>query len=88
MRIFSYKNRPVHLGPYPLECLTRQRELPPMGGVPETQALNYDLADPHSIAHAMKRYVAMFDVMRDGCRRRHSTTSGPRSSSPAASSRI
>jgi len=52
MRIFSYKNRPVHLGPYPLERLTRQRELPPMGGVPETQALNYDLADPHSIAHA------------------------------------
>ena len=66
MRLFSYKNRPVHLGPYPLERLTRQRTMPDLQAVPHSQALSYDLADPLSIAHAMKRYVAMFDVVREG----------------------
>ncbi len=65
MRLFSTRERPFHLGPYPLERLTR-RSGQSLAGVPRTQPLDFDLADPLSIAHAMKPYVGMFDVVRDG----------------------
>jgi len=66
MRLFSYRDRPVHLGPYPLERLTRSTAAPDLASVPAASAVDFDLADPLSIAHAMKPYVAMFDVVRDG----------------------
>ncbi|MFN0186895.1 MAG: 4Fe-4S double cluster binding domain-containing protein [Aquabacterium sp.] len=66
MRLFSYKDRPVHLGPYPLERLTRCDDRPDLAAVTPMQALGFELADPLSIAHAMRRHVAMFDVVRDG----------------------
>ena len=28
MRLYSYRDRPVHLGPYPLERLTRAHDVP------------------------------------------------------------
>ena len=67
MRLFSYRDRPVHLGPYPLERLRRAdgpvelRVLPPM------RAIAYlDEARPESLSNAMARYAGMFDVVRDG----------------------
>ena len=33
MRLFSYRKRPVHLGPYPLERLQRQRSLPDLAAI-------------------------------------------------------
>jgi reductive dehalogenase len=66
VRLFSYCDRPVHLGPYPLERLTRSAGAPNLGAVPPAQTVSFDAADPLSIAHAMKRYAAMFDVVRDG----------------------
>ncbi len=35
-------------------------DLPPM------QALDFEQNDPESLAHAMARYMAMFDLVRDG----------------------
>ncbi len=67
MKLFSYKNRPVHFGPYPLERLRRQKEMPALQAVPPMRAVSYD--DPHtpeSLTHAMARYIGMLDVVRDG----------------------
>jgi reductive dehalogenase len=70
MRWFSYRHRPVHLGPWPLERLTRR-------AAPLTEAelatlatpdapLVFDHPDPASIVHAMARFQAMFDLVREG----------------------
>ena len=67
MKLFSYKNRPVHLGPYPLERLRRQREMPDLAAVPAMQPVSYvDASDPEALANAMARYIGMLDVVRDG----------------------
>ena len=67
MKLFSYKHRPFHLGPYPLERLRRQREMPDLDLVPAMQPVSYDDADnPESLVHAMGRYIGMLDVVRDG----------------------
>lgn len=66
MRLFSYRNRPVHLGPYPLERLQRSAEQPSDSQLPPMQALPFGHDNPESIAHAMARYMAMFDLVRDG----------------------
>ncbi len=64
-RYFSEKNRPPHLGPYPLErlkrCVTVSKSVPKMGIV------NFDRSDtPHSIINSMRDYQAMMDAMRSG----------------------
>jgi reductive dehalogenase len=66
MRFFSYRDRPVHLGPYPLERLNRSDEVPGLASVAPMQALSFDDADPESLKHAMARYIGMFDLVRDG----------------------
>ncbi|MGE0497764.1 MAG: 4Fe-4S double cluster binding domain-containing protein [Ramlibacter sp.] len=66
MRFFSYRDRPVHLGPYPLERLTRQPGPVDLSRVPPMRALPFDDPDPESLTHAMARYMAMFDLVRDG----------------------
>ncbi len=65
-RLFSYRNRPVHLGPYPLERLTRSAEAPDLSALPAMQTLSFDDPDPHSLKHAIARFIAMFDLVRDG----------------------
>jgi reductive dehalogenase len=67
MKLFSYKNRPVHLGPYPLERLRRSLAHPEFSAVPKMAPVSFD--DPHnpeSLVNAMTRYIGMFDVVRDG----------------------
>ena len=66
MRLFSYRDRPVDLGPYPLERLTRQDEPPDAAAMAPMQALSFDNPNPESLSHAMARYLAMFDLVRDG----------------------
>lgn len=67
LRVFSHKNRPFHLGPYLLECLRRQSQLPDLSIVPQTTPLLYDQPeDPESLVNAMSRFSAMFDAIRDG----------------------
>ncbi|MCZ4314264.1 4Fe-4S dicluster domain-containing protein [Comamonadaceae bacterium G21597-S1] len=66
MRLFSYRDRPVHLGPYPLERLTRSDAASDLSGVAAMQALSFDDPNPESLNHAMARYIGMFDLVRDG----------------------
>jgi len=67
MRVFSYKNRPVHLGPYPLERLKRTHTPPDLSLVPTMQAVSFhDPAQPENLVNAMGRYQAMLDAIRDG----------------------
>ena len=66
MRIFSYRDRPVHLGPYPLERLTRSDTPPPLDALPPMLPLHYNAPQADSIVHAMARFAAMFDLVRDG----------------------
>ena len=56
MRLFSYRDRPVHLGPYPLERLTRSDDTPDLAAVAPMQALSFDDPNPESLAHAMARF--------------------------------
>ncbi|MEL7213081.1 MAG: reductive dehalogenase [Pseudomonadota bacterium] len=66
MRLFSDKNRPVHMGPYPTERLARQGHAR-LSEVPAAQQLAFERAsDPHSILNAMREHQAMLDAIRDG----------------------
>ncbi|TQV74313.1 2Fe-2S iron-sulfur cluster-binding protein [Denitrobaculum tricleocarpae] len=67
MRLFSYKNRPVHLGPYPLERLKRQEAQPDLFDVPVMQPLAFlDDESPESLANPMALFIGMLDAIRDG----------------------
>jgi reductive dehalogenase len=66
LRLFSYRDRPVHLGPYPLERLIRTERMPDLASLATMQALSFDDPNPESLAHAMARYIGMFDLVRDG----------------------
>ncbi|MCY4360655.1 MAG: 2Fe-2S iron-sulfur cluster-binding protein [Gammaproteobacteria bacterium] len=66
MRLFSYKDRPFHLGPYPLETLRRRDEMPDLSRAPAMQPVSFHDEAPESLANAMRRYEAMLDAIRDG----------------------
>ncbi|VAW15304.1 Flavodoxin reductases (ferredoxin-NADPH reductases) family 1; Vanillate O-demethylase oxidoreductase, partial [hydrothermal vent metagenome] len=66
-RLFSYKNRPVHLGPFPLERLARTTSMPDLEAVPAMVPVPFrDDARPESLTNAMARFIGMFDTIRDG----------------------
>ena len=65
-KLFSYRNRPVHLGPFPLEALARGGPVPDLSSLPPAAPLSFDAADPLSLSHAMRRFMAMLDTVRDG----------------------
>ncbi|WP_226689643.1 2Fe-2S iron-sulfur cluster-binding protein [Ruegeria arenilitoris] len=67
IRFFSDKNRPVHMGRYPLERLERQIEMPDLSVVPQMPKLRFRQPDqPESIVNAMGEFQAMMDAIRDG----------------------
>jgi len=67
MRFFSYKDRPFHLGPYPMENLRRTQEPLDLTHCPEMQPLSFSRPDnPANIVNAMGDYQAMLDAIRDG----------------------
>ena len=67
MRFFSDKHRPVHMGPYPCERLSRLTECPDLPAVPDSRQLLFDRPDdPRSIINAMREHQAMLDAIRDG----------------------
>ena len=66
LKFRSYRDRPMHLGPFPLESLRRTQTadltaLPPMTGLSFRRP-----DDPLSIVNAMQDYQAMLDATRDG----------------------
>ncbi|MBO9411379.1 MULTISPECIES: reductive dehalogenase [unclassified Ruegeria] len=67
IRFFSDKNRPVHMGQYPLERLARQAALPDLSAVPPMPTLGFHRPErPESIVNAMGEFQAMLDTIRDG----------------------
>ena len=67
LRFFSDKDRPVHLGPYPLERLKRLRQAPDFNTVPAWAPVSFRRPDaPDSIVNAMGDYQAMLVAIRDG----------------------
>lgn len=67
MRLFSTKDRPVHLGPFPTELLRRKAQRTSFNEIPPMRALSFDKpAHRESIANAMREHQAMLDAIRDG----------------------
>ncbi|RUS59675.1 4Fe-4S dicluster domain-containing protein [Pseudorhodobacter sp. E13] len=66
MRMFSIKDRPVHLGPFPLERLRRHDGQVDFSNFPTPMPLAFDHPDPENLTHAMARFMGMFDTVRDG----------------------
>ncbi len=65
-RFFSSAKRPPHLGPFPLERLSRVAT-PELANVPVMEPLSFRRsADPLSIVNAMAEYQATMDAIRDG----------------------
>ena len=65
-RLFSDRNRPVYLGPFPLETLARVDDVD-LTGVPPMQVVDFHRPDaPESIVNAMRDYQAMLDAIRHG----------------------
>ena len=65
-KFFSYKNRPMHLGPYPLEDLARTDAPPDLGSLPNPVPVAFQTDRIDSIVNAMRDYQAMLDATRDG----------------------
>ena len=67
MRLFSYKNRPFHLGPYPLENLKRTNKPVDLSAIPMMLPVSFNRPeDPTNLINAMRDYQAMLDSIRDG----------------------
>ena len=65
-QFFSDKNRALHLGPYPMERLSRvkQADYP---NSPTLKSIDFRRQEtPQSIVNAMGEYQAMLDAIRDG----------------------
>ncbi|MBM7069035.1 reductive dehalogenase [Actibacterium sp. 188UL27-1] len=66
IRFFSDRDRPVHMGRYPIERLARQASTK-LDAVPPPPHLSFDRTDaPQSIVNAMREHQAMLDAIRDG----------------------
>ncbi len=67
IRFFSDKNRPVHMGPYPLERLERSKIMPDLNAVPPMLPVSFHrLNAPESLVNAMGEHQATLDAIRDG----------------------
>jgi len=65
-KLRSYRNRPFHLGPFPMEKL-RCTDHVDLDDVPAMQAVSFRRPDdPTSIVNAMQDYQAMLDATREG----------------------
>ena len=66
LKLRSYRSRPMHLGPFPLEKLKRmaRADLSNLPALPKVSFRKPD--DPKSIVNAMQDYQAMLDATRDG----------------------
>ena len=66
-KLFSYKNRPMHFGQYPMEKLVRQNDMPDLSAIGIPKPLSFRRPDdPLSIVNAMQEYQAMLDATREG----------------------
>jgi len=67
MRLYSYKKRPVELGPFPLETLKRQNSVENFDELPQMTQLSYENPEsPLSISNSMASYATIIDALRNG----------------------
>ncbi len=67
LRLFSDRDRPVHMGHYPSEKLARRSTCPDLSDVPPMQQLRFTRPEaPQSIVNAMREHQAMLDAIREG----------------------
>ncbi len=69
MKLFSYRNRPVHMGPYPTETLARLKRASEASFAGLSPLVQLDTAptdDPGCVLHAMDDYLSLLDAVRDG----------------------
>jgi len=67
LKLFSDKNRPVHMGPYPTERLRRSSRAADLSTVPAMKPVSFRRPEmPESLVNAMAEYQAMLDAIRDG----------------------
>lgn len=68
MNLFSYRNRPVHLGSYPMELLDVADDVAvDLNTLPSCIPLEVvPIDDPKSIRHAINDYISLLDTNRDG----------------------
>lgn len=60
MRVFSNRNRPVHLGPFPLERVARAAALPDLSALNDALPAKSDTA----LGRIVNEYVALFEQFR------------------------
>lgn len=66
-KLFSTKDRAVHLGPFPMEKLQRQATAENLAALTPSTAVSFRRSeDPTSIVNAMAEYQAMLDAVRVG----------------------
>lgn len=66
-RLFSSKTRQPHLGPYPVELLSRSEGNADLTSVPADTPISFQRPDqPNSIVNAMREHQAMLDAIRSG----------------------
>ena len=70
MRVFSHKQRPVHLGAYPLERLARLSDAtarpPGLNGRVPARPSEGVAEGPAGMGHAFAKYIELFDSLRTG----------------------
>ncbi|TDQ64376.1 reductive dehalogenase [Maritalea mobilis] len=67
MKYFSNKNRPFHLGTFPLERLKRTDKAVHLAKLPKFEQMHFSYeAAPENIINAMAEAQAMLDAIRDG----------------------
>ena len=65
-KLFSYKNRPMHLGAFPLEKLARV-DRADLSEIPLMEPVSFRRPEhPASLVNAMQEYQAMLDATREG----------------------
>lgn len=66
-KLLSYRKRPVHLGPYPLEKLARSDSPADLSQLAPMEPSSFRHPDaPASIVNAMGEYQALMDAIREG----------------------
>ena len=66
-KLFSYRSRLFHLGPFPLEKLRRIKAPEGLGALAPMRGTSFRRPeDPASIVNAMQSYQAMLDATREG----------------------
>jgi len=66
MKFFSYKNRPVNMGPLPIESLKLSDSTVNASKIASLPQLTFKHENPNSLIHAIGTYATILDAARNG----------------------